>query len=186
MDFKSFIPKYLESIKTSKTTESTIKNYTKYLYIAVNIFLNLGIKKDTDDFYSQLKNHLSDSFKPSTIEKNILPLTRKFFTWCFAQSEGVSQMQTQYFKEAQQTATDTDHAQNEATAGQKQGRGRPRKNEEPREKISVYLSQSNITALKDLAGLFALNVSDYVQHLITREIQQRAADIETVREIRNR
>ncbi|MBQ3759392.1 MAG: site-specific integrase [Synergistaceae bacterium] len=79
-DYRSLIAPFIESIRKERTTDKTIRAYTKTLSESID-FLGHSDAPSEDD-YTALKAHLMNTmgFAESTTNDKIT-LTRKFFTW---------------------------------------------------------------------------------------------------------
>ena len=79
MDYKNMITPYLDSIRTERTQNNTIRVYSRRLNESID-FLIAGNFEPNEAYYSALEAHLSENYQASTI-KGWLSLTRRFFDW---------------------------------------------------------------------------------------------------------
>ena len=78
-NYKSMITPYLDSIRKERTTDKTIRAYTRQIDESID-FLNAGNYEPDEAYYSAFQTHLSENYSESTINSWI-NLVRKFFDW---------------------------------------------------------------------------------------------------------
>lgn len=80
LDYRRLIAPFIDSRRTSRTLDSTIRKDTQTLNKSIDFFEQGNFSAPNEEYFSALEAHLLQSLAKSTTDSRIT-LTRKFFTW---------------------------------------------------------------------------------------------------------
>jgi len=194
MDYKSMITPYINSIRSNKTKEDTIRVYTRRLNESVD-FLIAGNFEPDEAYYSALEAHLSENYQASTL-KGWLSLVHRFFEWTITpeatspithtdstsnEIAEISHSEENTQPEIEQTIAD-DFVHPQEREG---GAGLAQEHKYSKQiKITIYPDEQLDADIKDLAGIDGITVSKFILKIIAHEVNNRKDDLTVIRNLR--
>ena len=113
MDYRTLIAPFLESIRTVRTQDNTVRKYTLILNESIDFFEQNNFDAPNEDFYSALEAFFSQSLAKSTA-RDRGSLTRRFFTWALLNTQSHSQIpliEPETYNDSNEKATQTNFSE---------------------------------------------------------------------------